>query len=72
MRNMLVRGAMIAFVSAMGFFGSGASVQFDGLTPSVSTQSAEARMKANPITCDDPGNLKICDGQGPDPWGIAN
>jgi len=72
MRNMLVRGAMIAFVSAMGFFGSGASVQFDGLTPSVSTRSAEARMKADPTTCEDPGLLKICDGQGPDPWGIAN
>lgn len=71
MRNMLVRGAMIAFVSAMGFFGSGASVQFDGLTPSVSTRSAEARMKADTIVCGDPYDFRECDGNGPDPWGIG-
>lgn len=72
MRKFMVRGVMIAFVSAMGFFGSGGQVQFDGLNPSLETETASARMMQDPSKrCGDPGRLTPCDNNGPDPWGIG-
>ena len=65
MRKLLVRGALVAFMAAMGVFGG---VQFDGVTPSLESTQASAKV-----------NLKEgcerfmfgCNGNGPDPWGVG-
>lgn len=42
MRKVLTRGAMIVFVSAIGFLGTGGEMHFDGLHPSLEGQTASA------------------------------
>ena len=44
MRTLIVRGALITFFAVTGLFGSAASIQFDGMTATVQTHSAEARV----------------------------
>lgn len=58
MRTFLIRGAMIAFFAVTGLFGSVATVQFDGMSADIQTNSVEAAMKR------DPG----CGVQHPFPW----
>lgn len=48
MRTLIVRGAMITFFAITGLFGSAATVQFDGMSANVQTQSAEARVHSKP------------------------
>lgn len=45
MRTFLIRGAMITFFAVTGLFGSAATVQFDGMSADVQTNSAEARYR---------------------------
>jgi hypothetical protein len=72
MRKFLLRGTMVLFVSAMGFLGNGGQLGLSTLSLSIEPQSASARMVQDPLnTCDAPGRITPCDGQGPDPWGIA-
>jgi hypothetical protein len=50
MRKTLTRGALIAFVSAMGFLGAG-DVQIDGSGVSYTSPAASARMRQDPDDC---------------------
>jgi hypothetical protein len=49
MRKFLLRGTMILFVSAMGFFGNGGQVGLSNFSLSLEPESASARMKADPM-----------------------
>lgn len=44
MRTLIVRGTLITFFAITALFGSAATVQFDGMSASVQTNSASARM----------------------------
>lgn len=48
MRTFLIRGALITFFAVTGLFGSAATVEFDGFSADIQTNSAEAAMKRNP------------------------
>lgn len=48
MRTFLIRGALVTFFAVTGLFGSAATVQFDGMSADVQTNSAEA---APPVLC---------------------
>lgn len=72
MRKVFLRGTMVLFVSAMGFFGNGGPLDISTFSLSLGPESASARMKADPTGCEYGDRLFPCDGKGPDPWGIAN
>lgn len=51
MRTLIVRGALITFFAVTGLFGSAATVEFDGMSASVQTNTAEANGRGGNRLC---------------------